>query len=78
MGLSCGLVLLDLHVVLPDAFHGLGGGVVGAVLRCDDRLGVLDDFVEVRLDVLDEALGLVEGRVGLRLEPACELLFAVR
>src|SRR5262249_37938678 len=73
-----GLVLPNLDLVLPDAFHGPGGGVVGAGLLGDDRLGMLGDFVQVRLDVLDEALGLVEGRVGLRLEPACELLITIR
>ena len=61
----------------PTRSTASADGVVGAGLRCDDRLGVLGDFVEVRLDVLVEALGLVEGRVGLRLEPACEFLFAV-
>ncbi len=72
-----GLVPVDRHVELPDAFHRPGDGVVDAGLRRGDRLGVLGDFVEVRLDVLDQALGLVEGMVGLLLEPAGELLLAV-
>jgi hypothetical protein len=64
--------------VLPDEVHRLGDGVVGAGLRRGDRPGVLGDFIEVRLDVLDEALGFVEGRVGLLLQAAFEFLLAVR
>jgi len=75
--LARGLIPLDLRVVLPDAFHRLGDRVTGAGLRADERLPVLGDLVEVLPGVLDEALGLVEARVGLLLEPAPQLLLTV-
>jgi hypothetical protein len=65
-----GTVPLDLLVVLPDPVRRVGHGVVGPGLRGVERRGVLGELVEVRSDVLAETLGLVEGRVGLDLQPA--------
>ena len=78
VGLSVRPVLFHLRLGLLNVGHGLGDGVAGAGLGADDRLGVPGDLADIRLHAVVEALSFVQSRVDLRLEPARELLFAVR